>query len=517
MIQPQLFQYATTIGVNNGEQTLTADGFSHQNLILNNLLVAGYIFIVSGLFFTELKALNRINRLKKNIPSTKIGKIKMYETETSSAPFTFFNSIFWRREIDINSVDGQRILQHELAHIKAGHSYDKLFIRLICNILWINPVFWLLKRELSMVHEYTADKASIAGSDTASLSALILCSLYPNHYLEFTNHFFQSPFKRRLIMLSQNTKIKFSELRQFMVIPVVLLTLCLFAFKIEAKPVPTPDYLPEPIPVPQPVTDTVKATKSKTITYKKGEVVPYAVAPVKPLFQNGDALEFPKWVQSQIKYPEEAAKKKITGTVYIQFTIDIDGSMRDIKLLRRTDPMLEKEALRALSLSPNWTPGKDEKGNIIPVSYQFPVVYKLADGIKIQTKQAQDNKMVNKQMSAPSDSASSDVIPYAVVPVKPLFQNGDAHKFPVWVQKQIKYPEEAAKKKITGTVYVQFTIDTDGSLQNIILLRKIDPLLGEEAIRAIKLSPNWTPGKDEKGNTVKVSYQLPIAYRLKKD
>lgn len=66
---------------------------------------------------------------------------------------------------------------------------------------------------------------------------------------------------------------------------------------------------------------------------------------------------------------------------------------------------------------------------------------------------------------------------------------------------------------ISGTVYVNFTVAKDGSLENINVIKEVDPLLDQEAVRLVKSMPNWVPGKQQ-GKSVKVSYNLPIRFTL---
>ncbi len=120
---------------------------------------------------------------------------------------------------------------------------------------------------------------------------------------------------------------------------------------------------------------------------------------------------------------------------------------------------------------------------------------------------------IEKREVVEEEEAIDEVIPFAVVEEKPSFMGGDANKFPAWVQRQVKYPDAAADNGIQGTVYIQFTIATDGSLTNIRVLRSVDPLLDQAAITAIKASPKWTPGK-QRNKPVQVSYQVPVVFRL---
>ena len=97
----------------------------------------------------------------------------------------------------------------------------------------------------------------------------------------------------------------------------------------------------------------------------------------KPLFEGKDAeTGFREWVNSKILYPPLAVDNGITGRVYTEFTIDRDGNITDINILRGADPLLNAEALRVLRMSPKWTPGM-QRGKPVKVRYQFPFVFQL--------------------------------------------------------------------------------------------------------------------------------------------
>lgn len=88
--------------------------------------------------------------------------------------------------------------------------------------------------------------------------------------------------------------------------------------------------------------------------------IPYTLVEEKPSFMGGDANEFTKWVYSKIVYPEVARENGISGRVTLQFTIESDGSLTNIKVLRGIDQSLDQEAVRVVSMSPKWTPGNRE-------------------------------------------------------------------------------------------------------------------------------------------------------------
>ncbi len=106
------------------------------------------------------------------------------------------------------------------------------------------------------------------------------------------------------------------------------------------------------------------------------ESEPFQLVEQKPTFNSGDANEFSKWVNSHLIYPEKAKENGIQGRVTLQYTIDVDGSVKNVKVLRGVEPSLDKEAVRVVSSSPKWKPGKS-KNQPVPVTYTFPVIFQL--------------------------------------------------------------------------------------------------------------------------------------------
>ena len=102
---------------------------------------------------------------------------------------------------------------------------------------------------------------------------------------------------------------------------------------------------------------------------------------------------------------------------------------------------------------------------------------------------------------------------FDIVEQMPEYPGGQAALFE-FISKNVKYPEDAVKKKVEGKVFVTFVVDTDGKITDVSLLRKVFPSLDAEAIRVISAMPNWIPGK-QKGQVVRVKYTVPIMFRLK--
>ena len=124
------------------------------------------------------------------------------------------------------------------------------------------------------------------------------------------------------------------------------------------------------------------------------------------------------------------------------------------------------------------------------------------------------NPSRNTQASEADEAVVAEAIPFQDVEVKPTFNDGDDSQFARWIYKNVEYPESAIAAEAQGRMLVQFSIMPDGSMDEIEVLRGINPDLDAEVLRVIKSCDlKWTPGMQD-GKPVKVTYNLPIVFRL---
>ena len=83
-----------------------------------------------------------------------------------------------------------------------------------------------------------------------------------------------------------------------------------------------------------------------------------------------------EFLQTNMKYPEDAQKQKVEGRVMVMFVVEKDGSITDVKVARNVFPSLDEEAVRVVNAMPKWTPGK-EKGKPVRVQYTLPISFRL--------------------------------------------------------------------------------------------------------------------------------------------
>ncbi|HEV3411597.1 MAG TPA: M56 family metallopeptidase [Puia sp.] len=171
----------------------------------------------------------RVYRLRRGHETQRIEGCLLIEVQDRRAPFSFLKNLFWQEGADIHDPVQRKILDHELAHIRGGHTYDNLFAQSLAAVFWMNPFYWLIRRELQMVHEFIADDASIASGDLETFARMLLQAYDGGRYLDPSHSFYFSPIKRRLHMI--NSSKSPSRWRMAMALPVLLAVMALACSK----------------------------------------------------------------------------------------------------------------------------------------------------------------------------------------------------------------------------------------------------------------------------------------------
>lgn len=297
-------------------------------------------------------------------------------------------SFSWGRTIVMSRKDSEQnpvIRLHEEAHISKAHTLDILLFTAVTLVHWFNPLVWITLSELKLLHEYEADEAVLNhGIDATQYQLLLVRKAVGEKRFSLANGFQHAKLKNRIDMMLQSPSSRWKRLSWLAILPFLAGTMFL-CNPVRAKVVPVETASDQPASVALP--DTTKS-------------LPFNLVDVKPTFNGGDANEFSKWVNENLKYPKTAKDAKVQGRVVLQFTVYPDGKVQDVKVLRGVHPDLDAEALRVLSSSPDWTPGY-VKGDPVKVTYTFPVIFQLR-GEETELDATRNNSVI--LMGAPADS-----------------------------------------------------------------------------------------------------------------
>lgn len=174
--------------------------------------------LISVLFF-GFKIL-QILKLKRKGTIYYFPEFTQVIVENSNIAFSFFKSIFLGDKV--SKTDYKDIIQHELVHIKQGHSWDLLFFELMRIVGWFNPLVYLYQSRTSELHEFIAD-SQVCKTNKKEQYRLLLSQVFQSEYISFINPFFKSSLiKKRIVMLQKSKSKKIWKLKYLLLIPIIL-------------------------------------------------------------------------------------------------------------------------------------------------------------------------------------------------------------------------------------------------------------------------------------------------------
>lgn len=452
--------------------------------IIINYLYFGIVFILLIRLLLQLISLVKL-WLQTRIRY--INGIKIRVPNNNSDPFSFFKWIFINPE-EYSTEELKEILMHENTHAKQWHSIDVVLSEVLCIACWFNPFMWLMKREIRSNLEYLADNKVIeTGHD---------CRAYQYHLLELAhtkkvatlyNNFNVLPLKKRIKMMNKKRTKQIGRAK-YIIFPFLAVALLLIS-NIEAVARTTEKVIDEII-----VSNIETTETAETVVMVDQEDPVFEIVDQMPQYPGGQAALM-KYINENIKYPVNAFEKKIQGRVILQYVVNTDGSLSNIKLVRSVDPDLDAEAIRVISGMPKWIPGK-HKGETVRVKYTIPVQFKLSkEDIKKTEIVADENGI------------------YEITNKMPEFPGGQKGLME-FLNTNIEYPKSAKERSVQGRVIIQFVVSETGEVQDPVIVRSVDPELDAEALRVIKISPKWTPAEVTGVGPVKCKYTVPVTFRF---
>lgn len=208
-----------------------------------------------------------------------------------------------------------------------------------------------------------------------------------------------------------------------------------------------------------------------------------------PTFKGQGHESFNDWLRWQIKYPEDAVSRGISGIVTASYIVNPDGTLSAPAIMYSADKSLGDAVVKAIVSSPQWEPPKNPESTD-PFKASVTIKFGLPDKISIPEE------------------------PFVVVEEMPMFPGGDVALLK-FIAENTQYPESAKTSKISGRVIIRFVVNKEGKTEEATVLRGVHPLLDAEAIRVVNSLPAFSPGK-QGGKPVPVYYMVPVTFSLAK-
>jgi TonB family protein len=446
--------------------------------LLMLLLYAGAIAmtlrLLAGIFYI-------IRMWKKGIKQ-KYEQFWLIHTSSVHSPFSFLQYIFISRKASYTEEEENQILRHEAAHLEEGHSWDILLLELSSLLFWWNPLLFLYRQALKEVHEYLADAAVLRHTNKKQYGHLLIRQSQSGQPVALANNF-HSLLKNRITMMTRKRSNPKALFKYVAGLPVLLL-----AFIVLAGTNPE-----------QPTTAT---------TGEADEMPVFAGCEDEKTLEDRMActkMKIAEFLSQNINYPKEAREAGESGKAFISFTVNTEGSISDLKLLKDPGYGMGKEAMRVIGNMPRWTPGL-KNGKAVAVSLTIPVAFSLNDD--------KEDQAVAKEVDEMPRFPGSDCESLETNEEKQACSMKHMINF---IVKNIQYPQEAHEEGLEGKVFVKFVVTEEGRIASPKIVKSLGGGCDEEVLRILQLMNEmedaWIPARKD-GKAVKTELALPFSFKL---
>ena len=519
-------------------------------VLISSFLITILLVIILGI------QISKIQILKKKSEVTPMDGFDFINTKEENAPFSFLNNLFWKESISLQDEGGQQIFKHEITHIQQRHTWDRIYCQIVASIFWMNPINWIIQKELIAIHEFIADEEAVGNENVEIFAKMLLQTHYGNHFLNPTHQFFYSSIKRRIMMLTTSKNIKYSYARRLMVLPILVIAVGLVSIRVNATESIANKVASLKAVVFLVITDTAKPTeklklkstidtstsRADTFFFKDdiknalfimdGETVSWEemknLNPNNLLAINvlkGDkATEYGKagkngviLIQTRFVAPQPPSNIAPPAPAEVVSVVGTKGAIvnnrgRTPLYVINGVPVQKNTNIPVQNINPNDIEsisilkdksaislyGKEGEDGVVLITTKTGIRSTIKTGYKIDAQEYVDKfptvvNVANYQKN--------------VTRIKlPQFPGGE-EALAKYLEQNLnhKLPQERGGPEGKYTVVLSFLVEEDGTISNV--EARNDPGYGtaEEAIRVIKNGPNWIPSERDgiKGNYLK--------------
>ena len=496
---PEIIVYSSEPG------GLAADASTASYSFLNYFLWF-YTAVTCFLLLRVLFRAMQIVWLRFRCESVFIEGIRVNRLSVGTAPFSFFSWVF----INPNMHDEKElheVLAHEMVHVRQRHSVDVLVVEFICAFCWINPLVWMLKKEIQKNLEFLVDNCVINHGevDMKSYQYHLLKLAYHPSKMTLANQFNISPLKERIMMINVKKSPKMKLIAYTLILPLVLLFLVVNNVSAVADRINHNERLK----------NVVGKVSGIVSDFSREETVRWGNFENRSETMLAGSVKNKKEITGVILNKE--TKKPIAGVNIVVSNMNT-GTITDadgrFKLLVNDGDTLKLSYVgySGITLTARNLPLDVGSIEMSRKKVDVDEIVVVASGLLNDLEVPLPGKVLYEQ-SQNGVIEQEDVV-FVAVEKMPEFPGGDQALLK-YISENVNYPALAAQNGIEGRVNCVFTVNADGSVGNVRVVRGVDPLLDDEAMRVIYSLPKFIPG-EQRGKKVAVEYSIPVSFRLKK-
>ena len=286
-------------------------------------------------------------------------------------------SFSWGRKVVMSRKDLQQnpaIFTHEMMHVRCRHSLDLLLFFPLQLLFWWNPLVWITREELRLLHEYEADEGVIQkGIDATGYQLLLVRKAVGEHRFTLASGFQHAKLKSRIEMMLKPGSSRWMRWSYLALVPVLACFMFICNPARAVNPQMENEVVADEITDVQdaPVQDTPAPEQQAAPSRKRSEAI---LLEQMPTFNGGDSSEFSRWVNDQLDIQSD-----ISGRVLVQFVVGTDGMVRNVEVMRSLREDLDNAVVQIVSSSPRWEPGINAQGEPVQVHFAIPVVFQIAE------------------------------------------------------------------------------------------------------------------------------------------
>lgn len=483
---PEVVVY--TSGSDVPATAMTAGGF---------ISLASWLFlfygVVTGLLLLRLVfRVLQICWIRLHSEPIRIEGKRVYKLLAEMSPFSFFSWIFIHPDMH-NENELHEVLAHEMVHVRQHHSIDVVLSEIMTAFCWMNPMAWMIRKEMQKNLEFIVD-SSVVNADDIDIKSyqyhLLKLASYPTK-MTLANQFNISPLKERILMINGKKSPRVRLTAYTLILPFIVLIFVFNNMGMVAARINHSDRVKDVMARVSDIVSTELEDVKKGITKKENikkeitgvilkkdtkEPLPGAnivvINATRGTITDVDG-RFRLWV-----HEEDTLRVSFVG--YAGFTLPVRNLSSDIGVLEMAQTQVALEEVKVVSYG-RMTPSQQQRiRNVGTYTIEF-------------------------------DDESDDMV-FVAVEKMPEFPGGE-NALLKFIADNLNYPVEAAKNGIQGRVACRFVVREDGTVGSVVVERPIDPSLDNEAKRILYSMPKWTPG-EQRGKKVSVAYSIPITFRL---
>ena len=526
--------------------------------------ISAYVLITLVLLLSFIRSVEYLRKLSRSHVFHQVGTIRCYETREPGTPFSFFHHIFWNGYFNTAQDDRNPVFLHEKYHVDHRHSSDRIFFQLLTCFCWFNPFFFLMQKEIRVLHEFLADEYASQSVDRFAYAEKLLMPATTLPITQLPNSFFSNQLKRRIAMIMKKNQPSQNYISRLLILPLLFLVFIAFGFHFHPqvfssghKPGKMLTVVIDPghggsfsgatvngveekdlnLSIARAIQRLAPAYGVQVVMTREGDASPGHISDLHedlvyrttvPAASHAD-LFISIHINSsdsghsasgfEIYIPPHSNKiydasvvlgSAVSGSLGQDFSIAHTLKEREERIY-----VLNHATVPAILVCCGYMNNPDEFRQIIRPDYQEKIARDILQGIAHYQQQDvsaaatdQSKTTVDVPSNQPTDTGIRKKV--EVEAEYPGGRNG----WNDYLLKNLVYPKQAIDQQVQGQVLVEFVVDSVGNVRDVHCVSGPVPLQ-KTSIDIVSNSGRWTPAMDQ-GKAVSSWKMQPMVYHLQK-